>query len=109
MEFCLVEYRPLLPHQPPDAKAPIILLALQDSDSLQIFIEPRWETYVEGGDKEYISELISDLRARAILQPNELFRQLGALSLHPLRTRARGDASTAGDEITNLKAQFVEL
>ena len=109
MEFCLVEYRPRFPHQPPDAKAPTILLAIQDSGSVQIFIDPRWETYVENADREYISKLIPDLREHTALHPKELFKQLVSLSLYPLRTRARGDASTAEAEISILKAQFVEL
>ena len=109
MKFCTVEYRPQSFGPTSEAAAPIFLLALEEDDALRVFFDPGWDSYVAEGDKKYISELLADLREQTVLQPKELFRRLGSLSLHPLRTRSRGPVSTAGVESEELRARFVEL
>jgi hypothetical protein len=71
--------------------APVILLVLEDGKGrLRFFVHPDWRTIVQPGDLDYIESVLDDLRARAALDSDALFKQLSSLDVGPLVTLDSG-------------------
>lgn len=66
----------------------VILYALKNASVLRLYIHHGFRPLVSEADREYIDELLTDLRHRCERDPEELFVQLCNLNVGPVVTDA---------------------
>jgi len=86
------------------------LLVLEDGEgSLRFLVHPELRAIVSDNDLSYIESLILDLRERAMLNPEDLCKQLSSLGVGPLVTYEAGSNIYDHPHILKLRSHFVKL
>lgn len=108
--FCVLEYRPQMPHAGSDWTGSIVLLAVRDENGILHFsVRPDWQPGILDEDRDYLDALLADFLERAQLDPEALFQQLCALGVGPLITREVGAQLADRPDLLALAASFKHL
>jgi hypothetical protein len=104
--FCALEYAP----QDSSKPRSIVLLALDNQrGKLRLLVNRDWRELAHAEDKDYLESLLEDLKERAGLAPESLFKQLCSLGVGPLLTQATGEDFLGDARIMKLCSSFVEI
>ena len=109
--FCTLEYRPSRSaSREPSSNRQIILIAIDEhEEALSFFVSPNLAEIIEEEDRQYVDELLQDLRERAVLHPDELFQHLSSLSVGPLVAHKVGVQGVDDQYLADYCTGFVRL
>ena len=83
--FCALSYVADKPNALIAQSRPVHVLVLLSNDAkLEVYIAPGLRSLVKPEDWTYINALLNDLKERARVEPEQLFRQLSSLNVGPL-------------------------
>jgi hypothetical protein len=108
-QFCALVYN--CP-QDPDALSlenVIVILVERGSEQIEILVRPNWRTIVEADDREYVQELLSDLKDRSLLDSENLLKHASLLSIGPLLTYAAGPQLVTHEGLMLLSRDFEKV
>jgi len=88
---------------------PVILLLEDGRGSLRCLVYRDWRDVVQAQDIGYIESVLDDLRERAALDSEALFRQLSSLETGPLLTQSVGSNLADYPSIEKLLPRFEQL
>ena len=108
--FCALSYvaeKPsaLIPQYP----SVHVLVLLSDDAKLEVYIAPGLRSIVKPEDWTYINLLLNDLKERARIEPENLFRQLSSLSVGPLVCEMAGARIEDNTSLSGIIAEFERL
>jgi hypothetical protein len=107
IRYCVVRYRPnSWLHPSADEGIQILFMALCGEAELSILVNPKWREFVEPRDVPYISGLLSDLRSRAILAPEDTFNHLLTLEAGRLVFAEAGEDLGESPDLLELASGF---
>ena len=81
-------------------------MLLRNDGALEVSIAPRFRSIVRDEDWAYIETLLRDLKERARLEPEHLFRQLSSLSVGPLVCEISGARIENNRSLVEITAGF---
>ena len=94
--FCALEYKSSDRNRLGPAEPLIIaVLIMPAEDGLLLLVHPNWKQLIASEDDSYLQALFDDLKERAIVDPDGVFKQVSFLSVGPLITHATGTVARA--------------
>ena len=107
--FCALEYRPQAENRVDSSGSILILIVRTPHKAARVLIDPGWRSIVIPADREYISGLLADFKARATLDIEALLNQASSLSVGPLITHSTGAELSGHPKLLTLSQSFIEI
>jgi hypothetical protein len=107
IQFCALEYSPHREEILSSRENIVVLLLRAIDGDLRVLIHPEWRAIVEQTDRDYIGEILSDLKVRAQIDPDNLLKQAVSLSVGPLVVHREGPDLTKCPGLLSLSKKFV--
>ena len=108
--FCSLEYRLRQSEGSGAPSARLILLVVEGREGRLLgFVAPGLSEIVCDADRQYVQELLADIRERVGKDPEALFKQLSSLSVGPLVTHETGICGRQDLRLMPLCSGFISL
>ncbi len=108
--YCALAYRARDDESPSSTIESVILITARPFEGgLLIRVHPNWRRTARFEDHAELQALFDDLRERANLDPDGLFKQLSTLNVGPLRTYGTGHTLAGNPELLQLFEQFQDI
>ena len=87
----------------------VIVLLVENTESVNVFVDPDWQEVTESSDHDYINAILADFKNRAKIDSKALFQQASSLSVGSLVTSEIGTFQPNDSGWTDLLGHLVEV
>ena len=105
-QFCALVYNRRQSRDSLSLENVIVILVESKPNEVNILLRPNWQMIVEADDRDYVQELLEDLKLRLRQNPERLLKQASLLSAGPLLTYASGHQPFADNRLLSLLEEF---